>query len=357
MTSTAPIPPRNGATPPADSTVVAARDWLRHLAKYREPILWRSLFELAVTLGPFFALWALAWWMISFSPWLALAIAIVNAGFLVRLFAIQHDCGHAAFFSNRSVSDWVGRALGVLTLTPYDVWKRSHAMHHSASGNLDHRGMGDIMTLTVAEYNARSAWGKFTYRLYRSPFVLFGIGPAFTFLLQYRLPIGFMNSRKFWTSAMGTNIAIVLALGLIAYFGGWKPLVLIFLPTSLLAATAGVWLFYVQHQFEDTHWDVGENWEMHDAALHGSSHYELPRVLQWMTANIGLHHVHHLYSRIPFYRLPDVLRDHPSLDQNQRLTIRESLACVKLRLWDEKERKLLTYKQARALYGTTKAPV
>jgi omega-6 fatty acid desaturase (delta-12 desaturase) len=343
----------------ADATAVAAkvekaRDWLRLLSKYREPILWRSLFELAVTLVPFFALWTLAWLALSVSPWLAAAIALVNGLFLVRLFAIQHDCGHAAFFANRQLSDWTGRALGVLTLTPYDVWKRTHAIHHSASGNLDQRGMGDIMTLTVAEYNARSAWGKFLYRCYRSPLVLFVIGPAYVFFLQYRLPIGFMKSRKYWTSAMGTNLAIAVVLGVIVYFGGWAPILTIFIPTSLLAAMGGVWLFYVQHQFEETHWDHADEWDMHDAALHGSSHYELGTVLQWMTANIGLHHVHHLYSRIPFYRLTEVMRDHPDLDENQRLTIRESIACVKLRLWDEKERKLMSYKQARALYGTPK---
>lgn len=331
--------------------VETARDWLRVLAKYREPILWRSIFELVVTLVPFFALWTLAWLALSVSPWLAAAIALLNGLFLVRLFAIQHDCGHAAFFANRDVSDWVGRALGVLTLTPYDVWKRTHAIHHSASGNLDQRGMGDILTLTVDEYNARTPFGKLKYRMYRSPVVLFLIGPAFVFFLQYRLPLGFMNSRKYWTSAMGTNVAIAAILGVILYFGGWAPILMIFLPTTFLAAVGGVWLFYVQHQFEDTHWDVADDWQMHDAALHGSSHYDLGVVLQWMTANIGLHHVHHLYSRIPFYRLTEVMRDHPDLDDNQRLTIRESIACVKLRLWDDKQRRLMTYKQAQALYG------
>lgn len=344
-----PIPQSD--VPVEPKKVDTSREWLRVLAKYREPILWRSLFELVVTLVPFFALWTLAWLALSVSPWLAAAIALVNGLFLVRLFAIQHDCGHAAFFANREVSDWVGRALGVLTLTPYDVWKRTHAIHHSASGNLDQRGMGDVMTLTVEEYKARSAWGKFIYRLYRSPLVLFVIGPAYVFYLQYRLPIGFMTSRKYWTSAMGTNVAIAGILGAIIYFGGWAPILMIFLPTTLLAAMGGVWLFYVQHQFEDTHWDVAEDWQMHDAALHGSSHYELGAVLQWMTANIGLHHVHHLYSRIPFYRLTEVMRDHPDLSQNQRLTIRESISCVKLRLWDEKERKLMSHKQVRALYG------
>lgn len=338
-----------GETPKVD----VARDWLRVLAKYREPILWRSIFELVVTLVPFFALWTLAWLALSVSPWLAAAIALVNGLFLVRLFAIQHDCGHSAFFANRGVSDWVGRALGVLTLTPYDVWKRTHAIHHSASGNLDQRGMGDILTLTVDEYNARTSFGKLKYRIYRSPVLLFLIAPAFVFFLQYRLPIGFMKSRKYWTSAMGTNLAIAAVLGVILYFGGWAPILMIFLPTSFLAAVGGVWLFYVQHQFEDTHWDIGGDWEMHDAALHGSSHYELGAVLQWMTANIGLHHVHHLYARIPFYRLTEALRDNPDLDHNQRLTIRESIACVKLRLWDDKERKLMTYKQARALYGNS----
>ena len=329
-----------------------ARDWIQVLARYRTPSLTRSIFELAVTLVPFAALWALAWISISYSHWLALGLSLVNGLFLVRLFAIQHDCGHASFFSNRKVSDWVGRGLGILTVTPYDVWRRTHSEHHSASGNLDRQGMGDIHTMTVSEYRALSKKQQFMYRLYRHPFVLFALGPAYLFILQNRLPLGLMTAgAKYWTSAMGTNAAIVAALSVVYYFGGWAPLVLIFLPSTILAATIGVWLFYVQHQFEETHWDKNDDWDMHDAALEGSSHYDLPIVLQWFSANIGIHHVHHLYSRIPFYRLPQIIKDHPSLSENQRLTIRESLASVKLHLWDEAERRLITYKEAKLKYG------
>ncbi|WP_371169875.1 fatty acid desaturase [Aliiroseovarius sp. 2305UL8-7] len=328
----------------------SAKDWVKTLAVYREPNQWRSFFELGVSAGPFILLWVLAWLSMSVSLWLTLAISVVNALFLLRLFTIQHDCGHGAFFKHRSLSDWVGRVIGVLTLTPYAVWRRTHSIHHSSAGNLGKRGIGDILTLTVAEYNALSRYERLKYRLYRNPVVLFGFGPGYLFLLQNRLPFGLMNSLRYWISAMGTNIAIIAALMTIWYFGGFSALLLIFLPTTLLAATAGMWLFYVQHQFEDTHWSSEENWALHDAALEGSSHYVMPAVLQWFSANIGIHHVHHLYSRIPFYRLTEVLRDHAELAQANRLTIGESLACARLHLWDENSRQLLSFSQARALH-------
>ncbi|WP_127559833.1 fatty acid desaturase [Nioella ostreopsis] len=326
----------------------AARDWIKVLAKYREPNTSRSTYELAITIGPFLALWVLAWWSLSVSYWLTLAISSVNAAFLLRLFCIQHDCGHGAFFNNRTVSDWLGRVLGVLTLTPYDVWRRTHSIHHSNSGNLTRRGIGDVHTLTVAEYKALSPFHRAMYRLYRNPVVLFGLGPGYLFFVQNRLPLGLMASAKYWISAMGTNAAILIGLCLMLYFGGVMPILLIFLPSTLLAATAGVWLFYVQHQFETTQWDAEENWQVHDAALNGSSHYVLPAVLQWLSANIGIHHVHHLYSRIPFYRLPEVLRDHAELAGRNRMTVRESLANARLHLWDEQSRRLLSFAQARA---------
>lgn len=326
-----------------------ARDWVKILSKYREPDTLRSLFELSVTLGPFVVLWGLAWWALSISAWLALGLSLCNAAFLLRLFAIQHDCGHAAFIRNRTVSDWLGRSIGVLTLTPYDVWRRTHSAHHSASGDLGRRGMGDIHTLTVAEYRALSPLRRLQYRLYRHPIVLFGLGPGYLFFLQNRVPLGLMNKARYWLSAMSTNAAILAALLLIYYFGGLKPILLIFVPSTLLAATAGVWLFYVQHQFETTQWDESKNWDLHEAALHGSSHYVLPTVLQWLSANIGIHHVHHLYSRIPFYRLPETLRDHDALAQANRITIRESLATARSHLWDEQSRKLLSFSDARKL--------
>ncbi len=329
-----------------------ARRWVQVLARYREPRTGRSLFELGVTLVPFLLIWALAWWMLSVSIWLALGLAVLNAGFLVRLFAIQHDCGHGAFFRNRTLSDWVGRALGVLTLTPYDVWRRTHSEHHASAGNLDKRGMGDVTTLTVEEYRALTPFGRFRYRLYRNPFVLFLLGPGYLFLLQNRVPVGLTRAgARYWTSAMATNAAIAAALALIIWFGGLMPVLMVFLPTSILAGAAGVWLFYIQHQFEEAYWDKDTDWDLHDAALHGSSHYDLPAVLRWMTANIGIHHVHHLYSRIPFYRLTEVLRDHRELAVVQRMTLRESFACARLHLWDARERRLLSFAQARSLYG------
>lgn len=323
-----------------------ARDWVKILSNYREPSALRSSFELAVTLVPFIALWALAWWSLSISGWLALGISICNAAFLLRLFAIQHDCGHSAFFKNRALSDWLGRVIGVLTLTPYDVWRRTHSIHHSASGNLGRRGFGDIHTLTLAEYQQMGPLRRFHYRVYRHPIVLFGLGPGYIFFLQNRIPLGLMAKARYWVSAMCTNAAILAALLVILYFGGLMPILLIFLPSTLLAATAGVWLFYVQHQFETTHWDTEEDWSLHDAALHGSSYYVLPKVLQWLSANIGIHHVHHLYSRIPFYRLPEVLGDHATLAESNRMTIRESLSNARLHLWDEKSKRLLSFSQA-----------
>ncbi|WP_417253854.1 fatty acid desaturase [Celeribacter sp.] len=327
----------------------SAKKWARVLAKYRDPDPIRSSFELAVTVGPFLILWALAWWSMSISYWLTFTLSLLNAGFLLRLFAIQHDCGHGSLFRNRTLSDWIGRTIGVLTLTPYDVWRRSHSIHHSSAGNLGRRGVGDIQTLTLAEYRDLKPHKKLLYRLYRNPVVLFCLGPGYLFILQNRLPLGLMGSVKYWISAMGTNIALVLWVALVWYFGGLAPVLLIFLPTTLLAATAGVWLFYVQHQFETTHWDSEDDWQLHDAALKGSSYYVLPPVLQWVSANIGVHHVHHLYSRIPFYRLPEVLRDHKELAESNRMTIRQSFHSVRLHLWDENSRRLVSFAQAKAL--------
>lgn len=325
-----------------------ARDWVKILSEYREPNTVRSSFELAITVSAFVFLWALAWYVMSISAWLTFAISLCNAAFLLRLFIIQHDCGHSAFLKNRVLSDWLGRVLGVVTLTPYDVWRRSHALHHSSSGNLGHRGMGDVHTLTVAEYQEMSPLKRLLYRLYRHPLVLFGLGPGYLFFLQNRVPLGLTGHAKYWVSSMGTNAVIVLALYVIFYFGGVMPILLIFVPSTLLAATAGVWLFYVQHQFEETHWEADPDWDLHDAALHGSSHYVMPSVLQWFSGNIGIHHVHHLYSRIPFYRLPEVLRDHDILASSNRMTIKESLQSARLHLWDENSKKLVSFAQATA---------
>jgi omega-6 fatty acid desaturase (delta-12 desaturase) len=328
----------------------AARHWVQILAKYREPNVVRSSFELAVSIMGFVLLWVLACWVARYSYLGAFLISAVNGLFLVRLFGIQHDCGHGSFIGNRNVSDWIGRALGVITLTPYDVWRRTHSIHHSHTGDLGHRGIGDVMTLTLEEYHQRTAFGRFLYRAYRNPFVMFGLGPTYIFILQNRLPIGLMRQGpKYWVSAMGTNLAIVAVLATIVYFGGFAALFLVFLPSTLIAASIGVWLFYVQHQFETTHWQKGTDWQMHEAALQGSSHYDLPPILRWFTVNIGIHHVHHLYSRIPFYRLPEVLSDHRELVDCNRMTLFESFKCATLHLWDEKSGKLVSFAAARRL--------
>jgi omega-6 fatty acid desaturase (delta-12 desaturase) len=267
---------------------------------------------------------------------------------------IQHDCGHGSFFRRRAVNDWLGRAIGALTLTPYDVWRRSHATHHASSGGLGRRGIGDIYTLTVREYLALSRWQRLGYRLYRNPMIMFGFGPAYLFLLEQRLPIGAMrDGLKPWLSAMGTNAAIAVAMVGMMWLVGVKPFLLVHLPITLLASSIGVWLFYVQHQFEHTYWARSPAWTVHEAALHGSSHYDLPGILRWFTANIGVHHVHHLASRIPYYRLQRVLHEHAELKSVGRLTLLQSFACVRLVLWDEGRRRLISFGELRAARRAT----
>jgi acyl-lipid omega-6 desaturase (Delta-12 desaturase) len=317
------------------------------LARYREPNSARGLFELVITAVPFLVIWALIWVALDHHYWIGLPLVVPAAGLLVRLFMIQHDCGHGSFFPGRLANDWIGRAIGILTLTPYDHWRRSHARHHASSGNLDQRGVGDIDTLTVREFRSRPRWRQVLYRLYRNPIVMFGVGPAFVFILKQRLPIGMMRSGSMpWLSTMGTNIAIAIAVAAMIRLVGLGPFLLIHLPITALAASIGVWLFFVQHQFEDTSWSHDEAWSFHEAALHGSSHYHLPAVLRWFTANIGVHHVHHLSSRIPCYRLPDVLRDHPQLAAVGRITLLQSLRCVRMALWDENGQRLISFEEA-----------
>ena len=332
---------------------VAAREWTQILASYRKPNHTRSVLELAVTAGAFAGSWLLMWAALGFGYWLSLLLAVPAAGFLVRLFMIQHDCGHGSFFRHRAANDWVGRAIGALTLTPYDVWRRSHAIHHASSGDLERRGIGDIHTLTVREYLALSRWRRLGYRLYRNPIVMFGLGPAYLFIVQHRLPVGAIRGGlQPWLSTMATNATIAAVILMMMWLVGVKPFLLVHLPITLLAASIGVWLFYVQHQFEDTYWAEAPAWTLHEAALHGSSHYDLPGILRWFTANIGVHHVHHLSSRIPYYRLTSVLRDHPELRAVGRLTLLQSLTCVRLVLWDEGRRRLISFRELRAARRT-----
>jgi acyl-lipid omega-6 desaturase (Delta-12 desaturase) len=339
---------QNGPTAAYPAAARDARSWIQILARYRDPSLPRSVFEIVITAIPWLALWALSCTALLWGySWLSLLIAVPAAAFLVRLFLIQHDCGHGAFFPRRSANDWVGRLLGVLTMTPYDFWRHTHALHHAGSGHLERRGIGDIDTLTVREYLTLSAFGRLRYRAYRHPFVMVCIGPVYFFLFQQRLPIGFMRGGwQPWVSTMATNFAIVAISAIPIWFIGLGPFLFVQLPIIVLAASMGGWLFYVQHQFETTSWAHEGEWSRHDAALHGSSHYDLPTPLRWVTANIGVHHVHHLCSGIPYYRLQSTLRDHPDLRAISRLTLQKSFSCVHLALWDEGQRRLITFREA-----------
>jgi omega-6 fatty acid desaturase (delta-12 desaturase) len=333
------------ADPTADARLVA-----RRLLRYRRPSSARGLFEIAVTAAPLALIFVLAWVALAHHVWWGLLLVIPAGAFLMRLFMIQHDCGHGAFFRWKPLNDWVGRVIGVLTLTPYDYWRHFHGLHHATSGALDRRTIGGVDTLTVAEYLALPPIRRFGYWLYRHPLVMFGLGPAYVFLLQHRMPVGLMRQGwRPWISVLATNLAIVaFAGGMMALVGVWAFL-LVYLPATLLAASAGVWLFFVQHQFEGAYWARGESWSFHDAALHGSSHYDLPPILRWFTANIGIHHIHHLNSRVPYYRLGEVLRDEPHLRAVSRMTLTDSLRCVGLALWDESSRRLISFREMRRM--------
>jgi omega-6 fatty acid desaturase (delta-12 desaturase) len=340
---------RNESPAPPTEAVVDPRAWTRVLASYREPSDGRSIVEIGITVIPLVLLWLLTWATLDLGYWLSIPLAVPTAGFLLRLFMIQHDCSHGSFFSHHLANEWIGRVIGVVTMTPYGLWRRTHAIHHATSGNLDRRGFGDVVTLTVREYRALSRWGRLRYRLYRHPLVMFGLGPVYVFFLQHRLPVGLMRRGwQPWASTMATNGAMAATIATLSWFIGFKAFLLVHLPIMLIAASIGVWLFYVQHQFERTSWDNDGNWNIHAAALHGSSHYELPAILAWFTANIGIHHVHHLCSRIPYYRLPRVLRDHPELRGVSRLTLLQSFRCVRLVLWDETQRRLVSFREGHA---------
>lgn len=324
------------------------------MASYQLPDDRQAIIEFVTTALPFGAACWLSWALYGVHPLLALLGAIPASVFLVRLFMLQHDCGHGSMFSSRRVNDWVGRLLGILTLTPYDYWRFSHAQHHASSGNLDRRGMGDIDTLTVDEYHELSWFDRLRYRLYRHPVVMLGIGPAYMFLLRHRFPSGVMKMGTMpLRSVVATNVCVALLWAGIIYTLGLGVFTLVYLPIVILSAALGVWLFFIQHQFDETHWERSDKWTREDAALHGSSYYDLPKPLMWLTGNIGIHHVHHLSSRIPFHKLPQVLRDHPELEEIGRLTLWDSLRCVRLTLWDEKARKLISFSENRRRVPTS----
>lgn len=331
-------------------------NWNARLSKFKSADNKKGLLELVTTTALFIGAWAITWLAYQYSVWLGLLCAIPAGGMIVRMFAIQHDCGHGSLFSSNRANNWAGRIIGVLTLTPYEYWRHSHALHHASSGNLDKRGVGDISTLTVEEYRQLSNFEKIKYRLYRNPFVMFGIGPSFIFILKQRLPFEMMNKgRKPWISTLGTNISVALIYAALIYVLGWQTFLLIQVPIIMIGATIGVWLFYVQHQFEETHWDRSDKWKREHAALHGSSYYALPQPLMWMTGNIGIHHVHHLSAAIPFHKLPKIIKEFPELKQIGRLSLAESFSCINLSLWDEKNREMISFREFKKRYSPSAA--
>jgi omega-6 fatty acid desaturase (delta-12 desaturase) len=323
--------------------------WHKALALYTKPSWLKSLSQLTITLLLFAGNIITAHILYRYH-WALTLPFIIMAGFLtVKLFIIQHDCGHRSYFKNTQLCDWTGRFLSLLTWTPYEFWKRDHDKHHATSGNLDKRGFGDIMTITVAEYNDKTTFGKIKYKLYRNPIVMFGFGPAWQFLIRHRLPIGLNGShkKKIVSSIMINNVALLVFFSFLCWLTGWDAVIAIWLPTVLIAATIGVWLFYIQHNFDETYWEHTENWSFVDASLHGCSYYRLPRALHWITGNIGYHHIHHLSSKIPNYYLGKIYREVAELRDVRSIGILESLKCLKLTLWCEKRKRLISFKEAK----------
>jgi acyl-lipid omega-6 desaturase (Delta-12 desaturase) len=346
------VPARDGRDPPDGSALAAStpshpsRPWPEIVAPYARANHRRAVAQLLNTGLPFLLLMAALIYGARGHPWLTLPLVAPAVFLLVRLFAIQHDCGHGSFFASRRANDLLGRVIGLVTLTPYAFWRNDHAIHHATSGNLDRRGTGDITMLTVREYLALSPWRRLLYRAYRHPIVLFGLGPVYMFVLKNRIPTANpLRHRKIWSSIVGTNAALAAIVAFMVLTVGGRAFLLAYLPVILLAASTGIWLFYIQHQFERAYWASGPDWDFHDAALEGSSFYDLPEILHWLTGYIGFHHIHHVCSRIPNYHLRDCFNHTPEFHNARRLTLLDSLKCLRLSLWDEERRLLVPFRQ------------
>ena len=339
-----PLPP---ATEPSGGPSLRDLDPL--LMKYRTASPWRSMWQLSTTLTLFFASWTLAYLSLSVSWWLTLALAFPTAMLVIRLFIFQHDCGHRSFFKSKRANDVVGQLLSMLTLTPYYAWRREHAMHHASSGDLDRRGKaGEIWTLTLQEYREASLWWRFVYRLFRNPIILFCIAPFFQFVVRQRfaleLPKEWKRERR---NVYLTNIGLLAVFSTAAWSLGLWPVLAVQIPVMAIASSVGVFLFYIQHQYENAFWENNEDWDFVQAALAGSSHLRLPKWLQWFTGNIGLHHIHHLDSRIPNYQLQACHDANPALQDVVELTLWSSFGCANMKLWDEEQQKMVGFDAVR----------
>lgn len=313
-------------------------NWRPIVAKYARPDVWRSLWQVANTLIPYLALFYISMRSLEISFWLTLPMTILTAGFMVRTFIIFHDCGHGSFFKSKTANDWLGRITGLLTFTPYYRWRHDHAIHHATAGDLDRRGIGDVYTMTVEEYLQAPWWKKIGYRVMRHPVFMFLFGSLIVFMFAQRVPPG--KGDRETASVWWTNLALVLMMTVMSLVFGWKAYFLVQVLVIFFGASVGIWLFYVQHNFEGVYWERREHWDFFTASMQGSSFYKLPAVLQWFTGNIGFHHIHHLSAKIPNYNLPRALKENP-LFQVKPLTLFSSLKSLTLRLYDEKTRRLV----------------
>jgi len=323
-------------------------EWRTLVMPYQQPNMQKAIWQLVNSFGGLGLCWGLMYLSLSVGYWLTLLLSLLAAGFLVRIFIIQHDCGHGAFFKTRWSNDTVGSICGIFTLIPYKFWRKSHAIHHAHHAELEERGIGDIWTMTVDEYRQARWWQRATYRVFRHPLFLFGLAPTINFVLLTRLPLGgqasWHNGER--ASVWWTNLALAGWVAAASALIGFGPVLSILLPIIVVASSVGTWLFYVQHQFERTYWEHRPQWDYTLAALHGSSYYQLPRLLQWFTGNIGFHHLHHLSPRIPNYYLQQCHEENPALQQVVHLTLKSSLQTVWLVLWHEKERRLVSFREA-----------
>lgn len=321
----------------------------KDVAPYERTDTKLSIRQLFNTLVPLLLLWYAAYWSMSISYWLTLVIAIVASGFLIRTFILFHDCCHGSLFNSRWANDILGTILGVITLVPYQQWKHSHSIHHATSSNLDKRGIGDIWILTVDEYTSAPLWRKMAYRIYRNPLIMFGLGPIFVFLIQYRFNAKGAR-RKERLNTYVTNVLIVALYALLIWAIGWKAFVMVHGPIFYISGVLGIWLFYVQHQFEDTYFEHQDEWSYVKAAVEGSSYYQLPKVFQWMTGNIGFHHVHHLAPKVPNYNLEKAHCATPPLQKATTITLSTSLKSLRYRLWDEHNKTFIGFKELKTNY-------